>query len=178
MRLPAHGARRQREGRPGARVQVPRCVLGEQEGRVEADHGGPLDVLERGVGELDRREGVAGRVDDVVEFRGPLRPAAAPVEEVDDVGFDGRRGQVAGVAGDAAAGARVGLEELVDAGVDAGLLRGGDGDRGAELEAGFRDAVAYARAAADDEDAGAGELVAVSLAVGHVERFGLGAVIN
>ena len=74
------------------------------------------------------------------------------------------------MAGDAAAGARVRLEELVDAGVDAGLLRGGDGDRGAELEAGFCDAVAYARAAADDEDAGPGELVAVSLAVGHVER--------
>ena len=74
------------------------------------------------------------------------------------------------MAGDAAAGARVGLEELVEAGVDAGLLRGGDGDRGAGFEAGFRDAVAYARAAADDEDAGAGELVAVFLAVGHVEQ--------
>ena len=89
-----------------------------------------MDVVERGVGELDRREGVAGRVDDVVQFLlllvGPA--AAAPVEEVDDVGFDGRGRQVAGVAGDAAAGARVRLEEFVDAGVDAGLLRGGDGD--------------------------------------------------
>ena len=145
-------------------------MLGEQEGGVEADHGGLLDVGERGVGELDRREGVAGRVDDVVEFLGGIvAAAAAPVEEVDDVGFDARGGQVAGVAGDAAAGARVGLEEFVDAGVDAGLLRRGDGDGGAGFEAGFRDAVAYARAAADDEDAGAGELVAVFLAVGHVE---------
>ena len=109
-------------------------------------------------------------MDDVVEFF-PVGPvAAAPVEEVDDGGFEVRGGQVAGVAGDAAAGARGGLEELVDAGGDAGLLRGGDGDRGAGLEAGFRNAVAYARAAADDEDAGPRELVAVFLAVGHVEQ--------
>ena len=74
------------------------------------------------------------------------------------------------MAGDAAADARIGLEEFVDAGVDAGLLRRGDGDRGAGFEAGFRDAVADARAAADDEDAGTDELVAVFLAVGYLER--------
>ena len=156
-------------------------MLGEEEGRVEADHGGLLDVGERGVGERDGREGVAGRVDDVVQllFFLVLGPTAnASVEEVDDVGFQGRGRQVAGVAGDAAAGARVRLEELLDAGVDAGLPRGRDDDGGAELEAGFRDAVADARAAADDEDVGARELGAVFLAVGHVESGRLGALMN
>ena len=131
-----------------------------------------MDELQRRVGELDRGEGVARRVDDVVEFQF-LRPAAS-VEELDDVGFHGRGGQVAGVAGDAVLGARVGLLEFVDGGVDAGLLGGGDDDRGAEFEAGFGDAVAYAGAAADDEDAGAGELVAVFIAVGHVGEVFLG----
>ena len=91
VRLPAHGARRQGDGRAGAGVQVGGRVLGEQEGGVEADHGGALDVGERGVGELDGREGVAGRVDDVVEFLrvGPVAAAAASVEEGDDVGCEG-----------------------------------------------------------------------------------------
>ena len=77
-------------------------------------------------------------------------------------------GQVAGVAGDAALGARVRLEELVDAGVDAGLLGRGDDERGAGFEASFGDTVANAGGGANDEDAGAGELVAVFFAVGHV----------
>ncbi len=112
--------------------------------------------------ELRHGERVAGRVDDVVEFR-----RAASLQQGHDVGFDGGGGQVAGVAGDAAVGARVGFEESGDAGVDARLLGRGDDDRGAVFEAGFGDAVADAGAAADDEDAGAGELVGVLFAVGH-----------
>lgn len=104
-------------------------------------------------------------MDDVVEFTRPI--AAASFEEFLNVRFDGGGGQVTRVASDAATSAWVRFEEFVDAGVDAGLLGRGDEDRGAEFEAGFGDAVAYAGAAADDEDAGAGELVAVFLAVGH-----------
>ena len=116
--------------------------------------------------ELKRGEMVAGRVDDVVEFR----PAAA-LEELLYVGFDGGGGEVTRIACDAAFGTRVRLEELIDAVVDAGLLGRGDDDRGAELEAGFGNTEAYAGAATDDEDAGAGELVAVLLAVCHVGGF-------
>lgn len=104
-------------------------------------------------------------MDDVVEFTRPV--ATASFEEFLHVRFDGGGEQVARVAGDAATSAWVRFEEFVDAGVDAGLLGRGDDDRGAELEAGFGDTVAYAGAAVDDEDAGAGQLVAVFLAVGH-----------
>ena len=137
-------------------------MLGEQERRVEADHGRFLDEFQRRVFELERGEGIAGRVHDVVEFR----PAAAFQKSL-YVGFDRGGGQVAGVAGDATFGARVRLEELVDAGVNAGLLGRGDDDRGAEFEASFGDTVANAGATTNDEDAGAGELVAVFLTVGH-----------
>ena len=137
-------------------------VLGEEEGRVEAYHAGLLDGLEGRVCEFERGEVVAGRVDDVVE----LGPAALR-EQLLNVGFDGGGGQVAWVAGDAALSARVRREESLDAGVDAGLLGRGDDDRGAEFEASFGDAVAYAGAAAHDEDAGAGELITVFPAVGH-----------
>ena len=51
-RFPAHGAGRQGEGRRGARVEVLERVLGEQEGRVEADHGRLLDEVQRRVLEL------------------------------------------------------------------------------------------------------------------------------
>ncbi len=141
-------------------------MLGEQEGGIEPHHGRLLYRFQRRVLELDRGELVAGREDDVVEFR-----LAALLEELLYVCFEGGGGQVAGVACDAALGARVGLEELVDAGVDARLLGGGDDDGGAEFEGGFGDAVAYAGAATDDEDAGAGELVAVFFAVGHDGRW-------
>lgn len=101
-------------------------------------------------------------MDDVVEFR-----PAALFKELLYVRFDGGGRQVASVACNAAFGARIGLEELVDAGVNAGLLGGRDDNGGAEFEGGFGDAVAYTGAATDDEDAGAGELVAVFFAVGH-----------
>ena len=162
MRFAADGAGGQGEGRGRARVQMPGRVLGEEEGRVEADHGGLLYGFEGGVREREGGEAVAGRVDDVVELR-----SAAVREELLDVGFDGGGGEVAGVAGEAASGARVGREELVDAGVDVGLPGGGDDDQGAEFERGFGDAVADAGAATDDKDAGACELVAVFFAVGH-----------
>ena len=139
-----------------------RRVLGEEEGGVEAHHRGLLDGFQGRVCELEGGEGIAGRVDDVVE----LRPAAL-LEELFDVCFHRRGGEVASVACDAAFGARIGLEELVDAGVDAGLFGGRDDDGGAEFKAGFGDAIAYAGAAPDDENAGAGELVAVLFAVGH-----------
>ena len=110
-------------------------------------------------------------MDDVVEF---IRPAAAALfEEFLNVRFDGVGGQVARVAGDAATSAWVRFEEFVDAGVDAGLLGRGDDDRGAEFKAGFGNTVAYAGAAANDEDAGASELVAVFYAVGHDCREGM-----
>ena len=138
-------------------------MFAEKERGIEADHGGLLYGFQRRVFEFGRSESIAGRVDDMVEFR-----PAALFEKLDYVFFDGGRGKVARVAGNAALGAWVRFEEFVDAGVNAGLLGGGDDNRGAEFEAGFGDTVAYARAAADDEDAGTGELVAVFFAVGHV----------
>ena len=137
-------------------------MLGEQQRGIEPHHRRFLYGLQSRVLKLEHCKSIAGRVDDMVEFR-----PAAPFEELLDVGLDGGGGQVAGVARDAAFGAGVGREELVDRGIDAGLLGGGDGDGGAGFEGRFGDAVAYAGATADDEDAGAGELVAVLLAVGH-----------
>lgn len=137
-------------------------MLGEQEGGVEAHHGRFLYRLQGRVFQLERGESVAGRVDDMIEFR-----PAALLKKLLYVGFDRGRRQIASVACDAAFGAGVGLEELVDAGVDAGLLGGRDDDGGAEFEGRFGDAVAYPGAAADDKDAGVGELVAVFFAVGH-----------
>ena len=141
-----------------------RRELGEQEGGVEAHHCRLLHGFQRRIFKPQHGELIAGRVDDVVE-PGP----AASFEERRNVRFDGGRRQVARVACDAALGARIRLEESVDAGVDARLSGGRDDDGGAEFEAGFGDAVAYAGAAANDEDAGAGELGAVFLAIGHDE---------
>ena len=72
-RFTADGAARQADGRCGSGVEVLGRVLGEHERRVEADHGRFLYRFQRRVLELERGEVVAGRVDDVVEFR----PAAA-----------------------------------------------------------------------------------------------------
>lgn len=162
VRFPTHAAGRQGDRRRRSGVEMFRRVLGEQEGRVEPHHGRFLYRFQGRIFELEHGELIAGRVDDVVEFR-----PAASLEELLDVRFDAGGRQVARVACDAAFGARVRREELVDAGVDAGLLGRGDGDRGAEFEASFGNTVAYTGAAADDEDAGAGELVAVFFAVGH-----------
>lgn len=94
-------------------------MLSEQERRIESHHPRFLYRLQRRVFNLERGEGIASRVDNVVEFR-----HAAPFEERLDVRFDGGGRQVARVACDAAFGARVRLEQFVDAEVDAGLLGG------------------------------------------------------
>ena len=138
VRFPTDDAGREGDGRRRSGVQILGRVLGEQERRVEADHGRFLYGFQRCVFELERGETVAGRVDDVVE----LRPTAL-FEELHYVCFYGGGGQVAGIAGNTASSARVRLEELVDAGVDAGLLGRRDDDRGAKFEASFPDTVAY-----------------------------------
>lgn len=46
-RFPADDGARQGDGRRGSGVQVFGRVLGEQEGRVEAHHGGLLDGFQR-----------------------------------------------------------------------------------------------------------------------------------
>ena len=81
------------------------------------------------------------------------------VEEGLDVGFDGVfDAEVAGEALEAGFRVRVGREELGDLVVDLGLPRAGDGDVGAGFETGFSDGEAEPGCAAEDEDAGVGEL--------------------
>ena len=158
--------RRQHERGARARLHVAHAVLAHEHGAEEADHA-DLDrvwhggVLERGL--LQRR---ARRVDDVVEFGGAV--VGGLVEERLDVGLERVGvGHVARVPGEARARGWVGVEQAREGVVDAGLLGGGDGDVGAEFEAGFGDAKADARAPADDEDVLAFELVGVFLLVCH-----------
>jgi hypothetical protein len=71
------------------------------------------------------------------------RIGSCGLEERFQVGFEGGLGgEVAGVAGDAVCGGRIGGLEFLDGGADAGGIGGGDGDGGAEFEASFGDAVA------------------------------------
>lgn len=93
-------------------------VLGHEEWGEEADHACFLYLFEGRIGDGHDGEFLPGCKDDVVEF------VAALGVEVLDVGFDGGGGEVAGVAGDATFGGWIGLEELLDGGVDAGLLGG------------------------------------------------------
>ncbi len=104
--------------------------------------------------------------DDVVEF------AADVLEQRLDVILHVWGRQVAGVACEAVAGGGVGLEELFDRAFDTRLRRGRDYHCGAVFEGGFRDGVAYAGAATDDEDPAGGELGRVFLRVGHVTGDG------
>lgn len=144
-------------------------VPGYQQGPEEPHHACGLHLCEGGGGEREEGEGVAGGVDDVVEFAGlRVGVGADGGEEGGDVLLGGRGGgEVAGVAADAGGGGGVGVREAGDGGVDAGGLRGGEDDGGALLEAGFGDAVADSGGAADDEDAFGVELGGVFLGVGH-----------
>ena len=158
-----HGTRRQGEGSGGTGTEVRDGVFGDEEGREEAHHARLLHLLECSFGERDDGQFVAGGVDDVVD-------SAYLLEKRLDVGFEGGGGgEVAGVAGHARRrlGRWIAGVESGDGGLDAGMRRGGEYDGAAILETGFRDAEAYAAAAADDEDAGAVQLGGVCLGVGH-----------
>ena len=138
-------------------------VLGQQQRREEAHHAGLLHGRERHLRQRDRRQLVAGRVDDMVDD-------AHLGEQGREVLLEGGRvGQVAGEAGDVAGGGGGGVAacEAGEGGGDARGGRGGDGDVAEGFEAGFGDAETDAAGAAEDEDAGVGEFGGVFLGVGH-----------
>ena len=155
------GAGREREGRGGGFGQHSRSVFGDEGRGEEAHHAGGLERFQSQIIKGYHGERIARGDDHVVQL-----PAFR--EEAGDVALEAAGvAEVAGVAREAGFGGRVGFQERGDGGVDAGGLRGGEYDGGALFEDGFGGAVADPGRAADDEDAGGGELMGVFGRVSH-----------
>lgn len=108
-------------------------ILGEQHGCEVAHHARLLDEGEVSVGEFLRGQGVAGRVDGVVERFGAV--GGGLVEERLDVRFQRCLvPKVTGMACDAVGRGGVGLLQIGNGGGDTVRVGTGDGNGGAGFE--------------------------------------------
>lgn len=158
----AQTATREREGGLVGVGRVCGEVLGEHQGAHQADSHGGEDGFGGDFARGDHGEGVAGGVDDVVELLCVV--LGGGVEQGHNVGLGGGVvGEVAGETTRRGAGLQADGEgvggELGDGGVNLGLVGAADVDGRAAFYGSFGDGVANARGAANDEDAGALELV-------------------